>query len=170
MSFSVSSLIFLSLVLVSGRRATLDSESTKEKSAVTISTVSAACAADGAFKLRMTCFSRSLGWMGLVGRSRGWSVIWPPVGSEREREAEMATHRKRAEVRHNFGILQKFGQGKGLQHAIGHVSEFYPSVRFGSILCVEIPTRHDGEFRGDARVFCRFCKSLQDKLRMARSV
>jgi hypothetical protein len=41
--------------------------------------VSAACEAGGAAKLRMTCFSRSLGGRGpMDGRSLGWSVtcVW----------------------------------------------------------------------------------------------
>lgn len=76
MSLSFSSLTFLSLVLVSGRSATLDNASTKGNIAATRSAVSAAFEEDGALKLRMTCFSRSLGSKGLAGRSRGWSVTF----------------------------------------------------------------------------------------------
>lgn len=72
---SSSSLVFFSLVLVSGRRLTFDNESMRVNTAATRGTVSAALDAEGAVKLRMTCFSRSLGGIGpLVGRSLGWSV------------------------------------------------------------------------------------------------
>jgi hypothetical protein len=76
-------------------------------------TVSAAWEGEGAWRLRMRCFSRFSTGIGRSGRSRGWSVIY--LGEQiqnavRVRGVVLVTHRKRAEVWKNFGILENTQQ------------------------------------------------------------
>ena len=103
----MSSLTFLSLFLVSGRRWILFSESTSWNMAETRAAVSATWEDEGALRLRITCLSRASTGIGRFGRSRGWSVIYlGELFSFNLGAFLLITHRKRSEVWKNFGILK----------------------------------------------------------------